>query len=107
MHYVLSTCVVARKLSGIGLQPGRDPAQWLLRCETRVLRRSRGSRDRHEVHSRCVTTATYQHFPYSARNIATGSMRTAWNTAGNAANSAAARIVTAGSANIAGPPAFT
>jgi hypothetical protein len=30
MHYVLSTCVVARKLSGIGLQPRRKAAEELL-----------------------------------------------------------------------------
>src|ERR1017187_8557594 len=44
MHYVLSTCVVARKLSGIGLKPAKAPRQasqarrgwWLVVCRSIV-----------------------------------------------------------------------
>jgi len=45
--------------------------------------------------------------PYSARSIRAGSMRTARITGGNAATSAATRMVNAGSASILGSPGFT
>jgi len=44
---------------------------------------------------------------YSARSIVTGSIRTAWITAGSAANKAAAKIVSDGSTSMGKSVGFT
>jgi hypothetical protein len=46
-------------------------------------------------------------YDYSERSMVTGSIRTAWITAGNAASSAAARIVSEGSASTPTSVGFT